>query len=401
MARIAAAADLPGGPERWTRRIKAMELCGTAIPARVCACGAARPGSGGEPQSPAGGPPCNARACPFCGKRMSRRLARRLVRAAQRVPALARAKAAALTATIGRERAAFVAKQRARVAAGKAPHARWAAAIATRTTKLRELRRVARHYRWSFVTLTVAWEPWDPRATTWEAYRERAQSLWAGIAHAWDEVFNHSGLGVTALFAKLEVNEEGFLHAHCLFYGGVIHKPTLEAALRAADADAGHAKLKPVPRDGVRDAVAEVAKYVVKSVGVLSTAWVANERRAVLHPELAAAVEIGLDGLDAHRSYGVLRGAGLEDADDDQAEDDDASADLLELDDDADDAGVAADDPAGVGPREDDADVACRACGTVGAWATATLRTVVYAQVCRAAGRPLRARARARPPDDG
>lgn len=302
------------------------------------------------------------------------------------VPELADERAAERARTIGEELARFEAKQAKRVALGKKPSERTAGAIERRRKHLRELRRVHR-YRWSFITITVKWAPWEVEETHPQAYRARAEGLWAAVAHAWESGLNHSGLGVTALFARLEVNDEGFLHAHLLFRGGVVNKTWLEGVLAEAYPAAGFVKIKPVVAGGERDAIAEVAKYVVKMRGVLSNAWVANERRPVLHPELAAAVEIGLDGIDSHRSYGVLRSISDADELDDQAEEVE-STDLVDL---ADEEEAEAE---GERVPDDDHQVACRRCGAVGAWETRCVRTMDFARVCRRARLSMTARPR-------
>ena len=359
---------LPNERRRLRRRATALRLCGRYMRVRVCeACEEPRSGSGVTCATERAFP-CQARLCPFCERSRSSALAEELLVQVGQVEQQAKERAKRL----GDELEAEIAKHQAKADAEEiAEHARkrQLEAVRKRKRKLSELRAVEK-YAWRFITLTVAYDPYNPEEMTVEALRERALGLHRAMQHLWDEGLNRGGLGCNALFTKIEMSTNGFVHLHAMYYGGFIPQKWFEETAREAYEDCGFSWLESVEEGDAQGCVREVAKYVTKSAGPMCEDWLAGEDRWAIHPVLAARWEVAMLGMDVCRRYGLLRGLP-------EIEEEDESDESAEI-------------PEGEDKRphdgsehpEDDAKAKCDCCGAVGRWRSDVVKTRTFVLRC-------------------
>lgn len=202
-------------------------------------------------------------------------------------------------------------------------------------------------YGWKLITITQEWDKSDPASYTVAAMRARAEGMRRGFAHVWKEGLRQP---CSAAFRSIEMDEFGFIHAHVLYYGPVINKGWAEDKLREAYPAGGFwfiDDLDAVDEGGElteegRRAVLECAKYASKGRSPKDERWMLGDvARWTMNPVIAARWEAAVGGMHLTQKYGTLRGLS-----------DDEEADLDE----------------GEAPVEEDGDVACACCGTIGEW---------------------------------
>lgn len=264
------------------------------------------------------------------------------------------------------------------------------------------------------ITFTEVSAPTDPAEYTTQRLRERAKALKAGIQAVWDSK-RHLGVKMkgelkqgkptsTCLYYRVEVSENGAIHAHGIYYGPWRNKEQVEAILKSRWPAAGfvdiqkiantkemkfyqelhdtpEAKLSVIERS-VNSKIREVTKYTVKGPSPFDESHLAGAPRWRLDPALAAKWEIATHGMRLSEWYGTLRGTATADA---AAE---ASA-------------VAAVDAEMLTEQqlaEQDDDVACDCCGLVGEWSWGMMPVQEYVASCHSRRQRAFARSRWVPP---
>jgi len=344
-----AAVDLPDGDPRygqWCRATKATikkawsyQSCGQIVAARVCGCGTPRAGT-------ATAPPgevmyhCHMDCCGHCGRRRANILSKTL-----------QDKLAVIPLSDG-------------------------------------------CYLMS-ITFTERSAPADPAEYTVQRIDERVEALRAGIRAAWNPEL-HLGekmqgrlklgekLTSTCMFSRVEISDNGTIHAHAVYYGPWRIKEQLEAILLRAWSAAGFVDLQiiastqemkayqasclspdetlTVVQRKVNSKIREATKYTVKGPSPLDEDHLAGAQRWRLDPALAAKWELATYGQRMTEWYGTLRGAAKAEA--------------------AAEAAVDAETLMAQQLVEQDDDVVCDCCGMVGEWRWQLMPIREYVRSC-------------------
>jgi hypothetical protein len=171
-------------------------------------------------------------------------------------------------------------------------------------------------WRWRFLTLTHWYDPSDREAFTPAAIRSRV----LGLLRQWGAIWSTriSIGGMAAATAKIEISDRGHVHLHALYWGPWIAQTYVERVQSESVPKAGHTwvqeatsksdDLDPEAEGEAGEyAALEICKYTAKMISPLSRDWIAGEKRAVLHPAIAAAWQVATAGIQLFRHYGVMR----------------------------------------------------------------------------------------------
>lgn len=256
-------------------------------------------------------------------------------------------------------------------------------------------------YSWHWLTLTTKYDPYSEDDCSWEALRGRARACAKAARLVWEKLLR--GSPGSGCLRTIEVGRRGHVHANLVYWGPALDTAAVEDVARKAAACMGHAHLTKVdrnvnphrrkaadfdkpqqPRDdfevdedprGSKEGLKRVLRYVSKGLDHESRAstlrdedLVTGTKSAVfVDPELAVRWEFATYRMHLVQRYGAFRG--------------------MELDEHAEKA------PA---DNEDDAEVTCSCCGSVGNWRTAYRATEDWFSECHERG----LKALASTPDD-
>jgi hypothetical protein len=265
-----------------------------------------------------------------------------------------------------------------------------------------------------FITVTEKSRPNDPSEYTAERLAERVEALRGGLRALWDPK-RHLGVEMpgrlklgdpisTAMFERIEISDNGAIHAHVIYYGPYRVKEQVEAILKKAWCDAGFVDIKHIANNKklvtfqtlygwpesklseehqeIMGAIREVAKYAVKGPSPLDENHLVGEPRKRIDPHLAAKYEIATYCQRLVEWRGVLRRSNKEEA---------------ELENVA-EAAIETQSQKRKREHEHDQDVACGSCGVVGAWEWGVLRADEFVRRCHARGKQALTQGRWKPP---
>lgn len=250
------------------------------------------------------------------------------------------------------------------------------------------------------ITFTEASSPGDPAQYTVESLRGRVAALRVGLRSLWDtkrhlgsEIKGRLKLGnptSTCFFYRVEISDNGAIHAHGIYYGPIRKKDQIESILKQAWPNAGFVDIKTIANTDqlklyqksqntpnhklsdverkVNDNIREVAKYTVKGPSPFDEDHLAGAPRWRLDPALAAKWEIATYGQRLTEWYGTLRGTA-------EAE---AEAETLAA------AVLDAEVQTAQQLAEQDGDVVCDCCGLVGGWRWELMSMREYVRSCHA-----------------
>jgi len=212
-------------------------------------------------------------------------------------------------------------------------------------------------YHWQMVTVTIRYNPTDEDDLSAVALRSRALLAGRVGKRAWTELLKVPGAG---MLRTIECSKRGHVHLNLIYFGPTVYKEDFERTVKVVDCRVGFCDIKkldsdPAPRGkrvkcddprGSKKAVKTAAKYVSKGLesgrGGNDEDWLAGDRAArVVDPILAARWEIAAYKLKLMQRYGALRGVALDEH-----------------------------GREGESGHEDDSEVVCDCCGSVGAWKT-------------------------------
>ena len=194
----------------------------------------------------------------------------------------------------------------------------------------------ANDYRPKLITLTARRDPADREAHTVEALKRRARGLRDAFRAiiAWDRDRVRAPEWVGA-FVSLELAGTGHVHLHCLYHGPFVDTDEHNAPVewirvgrdgytdRKGRVFPGYADLGYVGdvRKADPRAIAEVAKYAVKSPGTGSEgaeAWIGGRKKTLMNPVLVARWEVATYGVRLCERYGLCRKVDPPEEDDDR-----------------------------------------------------------------------------------
>lgn len=232
-------------------------------------------------------------------------------------------------------------------------------------------------YAWRFIVLTIPYDPEDTGDLTAAALRERTFLAVRFAKGLWKSLLKKPRAG---MYRSIEVGAKGHVHLNLIYFGPPITKEQVETAAAAVDCRAGWATVQDLDHEpatqqqwarfrkgtkakdkrGSKASLKKVAKYVTKGMesnkGTFKEEWLGGDNVAsTIDPVLAARWEIATYRLQLVQRYGALRGLKFEEYNH-------------------------------VALQEQDDDIACGGCGTVGEWRTVARNTEEWIQRCHDVG---------------
>ena len=232
-------------------------------------------------------------------------------------------------------------------------------------------------YAWRYIVLTIPYSPRDEEDLTAVALRSRtllAAKLGKGL---WKTLLKKPD---AAMYRAIEVAHRGHVHLNLLYFGPSVTKLQVEVAAAAVDCRAGSANVQDVDHEpatrqqwarfrkgtkakdsrGSKESLKRLARYITKGMesnkGIFDEEWLGGDNIAsTIDPVLAARWEIATYRLQLVQRYGALRRLKVEKYDH-------------------------------VALQEQDEEVACGGCGTVGDWRSVARNTEDWIQRCHDVG---------------
>jgi hypothetical protein len=223
-------------------------------------------------------------------------------------------------------------------------------------------------HSWKFLTITTRYDPCSEEDVTWRALQKRHKLLTKTIRKLWLQDLKkdkYCGLSVA-----VECSFSGMVHAHCLYFGPDVDAAELTEKVKALGGPGmGHVDKKPIgygdsEGDCLPKSLGRAAKYMNKGTSSSVNAgydegYHGHEEEStgfVMDPRLAVRWDIAVLDRKCVMHYGAFLGVKHE-----------KYKHIKEI--------------------EDDSQVACEHCGTVGEWKTGFRRTELWIQHCHSKGK--------------